>query len=352
MFDHPAFDEHEMVHFASDPQTGLRCIIAIHSTRLGPAAGGCRMWPYATSADAVTDVLRLSRGMSYKNAMAGLPLGGGKAVILGDPARHKSPALFAAFGRIVDGLGGKYVTAEDVGVNEHDMMNIARETRHVAGLPRADGAGAQQTAGGNPSPKTARGVYAGIRAALTHVYGNGAVAGRHIAVQGLGGVGGNLCQLLHAAGARLTIADISKDRAAAVAEQTGATVTTVDEILSTNADVLAPCALGGILNDDSIPRLQASIVAGGANNQLLEDRHGALLAERGVLYAPDYVINAGGIINVCGEHLGNWTEADVDLRVEAIGDTLSTIFAEAANSGLPTNVVADTMARERIGLNA
>ncbi len=351
MFDHPAFDEHELVHFASDAETGLRCIIAIHSTRLGPAAGGCRMWPYATSAEAITDVLRLSRGMSYKNAMAGLPLGGGKAVILGDPARHKSQALFAAFGRIVEGLGGRYVTAEDVGVTEHDMMNIATETRHVAGLPRADGAGSEQTAGGNPSPKTARGVYAGICAALQHVHGNGAVKGRHIAVQGLGGVGGNLCRILHAAGAKLTIADISKERTEAIAQETGATVTTVDAILTTAADVLAPCALGGVLNDESIPRLQVPIVAGGANNQLLEDRHGALLSERGVLYAPDYVINAGGIINVCGEHLGNWTEADVDLRVEAIGDTLQEIFAQAASKGLPTNIVADTMARDRIGLN-
>ncbi len=351
MFDHPAYDEHELVHFASDTETGLRCIIAIHSTRLGPAAGGCRMWPYTSSAEAITDVLRLSRGMSYKNAMAGLPLGGGKAVILGDPARHKSPALFAAFGRIVDGLQGRYVTAEDVGVTEHDMSHIAGTTRHVAGLPRAAGAGAQQKAGGNPSPKTARGVYAGIRAALLHVHGDESVAGRHIAVQGLGGVGGNLCQLLHEAGARLTIADISEDRAAAIAQATGATVSTIEDILTTDADVLSPCALGGVLNDDSIPRLRVPIVAGGANNQLLEDRHGAALADRGVLYAPDYVINAGGIINVCGEHLGNWTEADVDQRVEAIGDTLGTIFRAAAEQQQPTNIVADAMARDRIGLN-
>jgi len=351
MFDHPAFDEHELVHFASDAETGLRCIIAIHSTRLGPAAGGCRMWPYPSSAEAITDVLRLSRGMSYKNAMAGLPLGGGKAVILGDPARHKSPALFAAFGRIVDGLQGRYVTAEDVGVTEHDMMHISGSTAHVAGLPRAAGAGAAQKAGGNPSPKTARGVFAGIRAALLHVHGDGSVEGRHIAVQGLGGVGGNLCQLLHAAGARLTIADISDDRASAIAQATGAKVSTIEDILTTEADVLAPCALGGVLNDDTIPRLQVPIVAGGANNQLLEDRHGAALAERGVLYAPDYVINAGGIINVCGEHLGNWTEADVDQRVEAIGATLGEIFSAASQQQLPTNIVADAMARDRIGLN-
>lgn len=351
MFDHAAFDEHEIVHFASDSATGLRCIIAIHSTRLGPAAGGCRMWPYTSSAEAVTDVLRLSRGMSYKNAMAGLPLGGGKAVILGDPARHKSPSLFEAFGRIVEGLGGTYVTAEDVGVNEADMTAISRNTRHVAGLPREQGAGANQTAGGNPSPKTARGVLAGIKAALHHVYGSKDLSGRHIAVQGLGGVGGNLCMLLHSLGAKLTIADISRDRCESIASKTEARIISIDEILSTPADVLAPCALGGVLNDESIPALQVPIVAGGANNQLLEDRHGQDLMERGVLYAPDYVINAGGIINVCGEHLGNWTEAEVDQRVDAIGETLETIFHESQTQQLPTNQVADTMARNRIGLN-
>ena len=351
MFDHPAFDEHELVQFGADPATGLRCIIAIHSTSLGPAAGGCRMWPYSSSADALTDVLRLSRGMSYKNAMAGLPLGGGKAVIIGDPARHKSPALFAAFGRVVDALGGRYVTAEDVGVNEADMSAISTTTTHVAGLPRADGAGSQQTAGGNPSPKTARGVLAGIKSALRHVYGSDDLSGRHIAIQGLGGVGGNLCLLLAAEGARLSVADISAERAQSMAEQTGAAVCTVDEILSVQADVLAPCALGGILNDQSIPALRCRIVAGGSNNQLLEDRHGLALSQRGILYAPDYVINAGGIINVCGEHLGQWTEAEVDQRVDAIGHTLDQIFGSAAEQGLPTNQVADALARERIGLD-
>lgn len=351
MFDHPAFDEHEKVHFASDSATGLRCIVAIHSTRLGPAAGGCRMWPYANCAEAITDVLRLSRGMSYKNAMAGLPLGGGKAVIIGDPARHKSPALFEAFGRIVDGLGGTYITAEDVGVNEADMSAISRQTQHVAGLPRARGAGAEQTAGGNPSPKTARGVLAGIKAALAHVHGTDSLNGRHIAVQGLGGVGGNLCALLHAEGASLTVADINLERSQTIAAQTNAQISTVDEILSTEADVLAPCALGGVLNDQSIAKLNVPIVAGGANNQLLEDRHGDELMRRGILYAPDYVINAGGIINVCGEHIGNWTEAEVDRRVDAIGTTLSAIFQASKESEQATNHVADAMARDRIGLN-
>ncbi len=350
MFDHAAFDEHEHVHHATDSATGLRCIIAIHSTRLGPAAGGCRMWSYANPGAALTDVLRLARGMSYKNAMAGLPLGGGKAVILGDPARHKSPALFAAFGRVVETLGGRYITAEDVGVTEADMSAIATTTRHVAGLPRASGAGREQTAGGDPSPKTARGILAGIQAALAHATGSDALSGRHVAVQGLGGVGGNLARLLHAAGARLTLADLNGERAQRLAAELDAQVVDGEQILRIEADVFAPCALGGVLNDDSIPALGAPIVAGGANNQLLEDRHGEALAERGVLYAPDYVINAGGIINVCGEYLGQWTEAEVDRRVAAIGDTLGEIFREAKRSGRPTHRVADAMARQRIGL--
>lgn len=349
MFDHAAFDDHEKVVFASDDETGLRCIIAVHSTQLGPAAGGCRMWPYSNSAEALTDVLRLSRGMSYKNAMADLPLGGGKAVILGDPARHKSRTLFAAFGRIVDSLGGQYVTAEDVGVNETDMLHISEQTTHVAGLPRDASASRDQTAGGNPSPKTARGVLAGIKAALRHRFGSDQLSGRHIAIQGLGGVGGNLALLLHAEGARLTVADMSESRVRSVVEQTGAATSEVDRILQTDADVLAPCALGGVFNDESIAQLQSGIIAGGANNQLLEDRHGQMLHDAGVLYAPDYVINAGGIINVCGEYLGGWSDAEVDQRVDAIGDTLSRIFAETKRSNRPSNIVADTMARERIG---
>lgn len=349
MFDHPEFDEHEVVHFGTDAATGLRCIIAMHSTRLGPAAGGCRMWPYQAVGEAITDVLRLSRGMSYKNAMAELPLGGGKAVIIGDPARHKSPALFAAFGRIIEGLAGQYITAEDVGVTEADMAAIAQSTKHVAGLPRAVGAGVEQAAGGNPSPKTARGILAGIKAALAHRHGHSDLDGRHISIQGLGGVGGNLAKLLAAEGARLTVADISAERSAAIAEQTGAEVVGVDAILEVPAEVFAPCALGGVLNPESIPKLEAKIVAGGANNQLLRDEDGQALFDRGILYAPDYVINAGGIINVCGEHLSGWTEADVDQRVDNIGQTLTTVFTESEKDGLPTNVIADRMARARIG---
>lgn len=354
MFEHSDFDEHECVHMATDASTGLRCIIAIHSSRLGPAAGGCRMWPYRSTAEALTDVLRLSRGMSYKNALANLPLGGGKSVILGDPARHKSPALFSAFGRIIDRLGGRYITAEDVGVTEADMQNIARSTTHVAGLPRTadhtNSTNENQAAGGDPSPKTARGILAGIRAALEERHGSAELAGRHIAVQGLGGVGGHLCHLLHAHGVRLTVADLRPDRCAAIAADTGAAVVSSDAILGIAADVLAPCALGGVLNPDSIPKLQCAIVAGGANNQLLRDSDGERLADHGVLYAPDYVINAGGIINVCGEHVGHWSEAEVNRRVDAIGDTLRQIFSQARASGEPTHRVADRMARIRIGL--
>lgn len=345
VFSHPAFDAHEAVHFVHDAASGLKAIIAVHSTARGPGAGGCRMWNYASDDAALHDVLRLSRGMSYKNAMADLPLGGGKAVILGDSAADKSPGLFAAFGRAVDSLGGQYVTAEDVGISVRDMAQVAQQTRHVSGLPQA-GAGA---AGGDPSPKTARGVFYGIQAAVKVRLGRDSLQGLRVAVQGLGHVGYHLCRNLHQAGVELVVADIDAAAVERVCAEFAARAVGVNEILGQAVDVLAPCALGGILNTESIPRLQASIVAGGANNQLLRDADGQVLAERGILYAPDYVINAGGIINVAAEYLGSMDDAQVDDKVRAIGPRLAEIFAMAEREQRPTNEVADQMARARIG---
>ncbi len=345
VFSHPAFDAHEGVHFVHDAASGLKAIIAVHSTALGPAAGGCRMWNYASDEAALHDVLRLSRGMSYKNAMADLPLGGGKAVILGDSAADKSPALFHAFGEAINGLGGRYVTAEDVGISVDDMSLVAQRTRHVSGLPQAGGG----AAGGDPSPKTARGVYHGIQAAVRARLDREDLAGLKVAVQGLGSVGYHLCRNLHAAGASLIVADIRAEAAERARSEFGAEVVDVDRILRVEADVLAPCALGGILNADSIARLKVAVVAGGANNQLLRDADGAALSERGILYAPDYVINAGGIINVAAEYLNSMSDAQVDEKVAAIGPRLAEIFDIAQREGQPTNVVADAMARERIG---
>ncbi len=346
VFKNAAYDGHEFVHFAHDPDTGLRAIIAVHSTALGPAAGGCRMWPYASDADALTDALRLARGMSYKNAMAELPLGGGKAVIIGDARHEKSPELFAAFGAVVDGLGGRYVTAEDVGVNEADMATVATATRHVSGLPKTD----RDSAGGNPSPKTARGVFVGIRAAARAAFQRSDVAGLSVAVQGLGGVGYNLCRELHAAGARLVVADLNTAVVEQACDEFAARAVPVDEILFEAVDVVAPCALGGILNADSIPRLKARVIAGGANNQLLTDADGLALHQRGIVYAPDYVINAGGIINVAAEYLESMDEDTVWEKIDAIEGRLLQIFDEARGHDMPTNAVADNLAQQRIRL--
>ncbi len=345
VFSHPAFDAHEAVHYVHDAPSGLKAIIAVHSTALGPAAGGCRMWNYASDEAALHDVLRLSRGMSYKNAMADLPLGGGKAVILGDSANDKTPALFHAFGRAVDSLSGQYVTAEDVGISVNDMSLVAQQTRHVSGLPHAGGG----AAGGDPSPKTARGVFHGIRAAVGARLERDDLSGLSVAVQGLGSVGYHLCRNLHEAGARLVVADIRPEVVERARQEFGAEVVDVDRILGVEADVLAPCALGGILNADSIARLKVAVVAGGANNQLLRDADGEALRERGILYAPDYVINAGGIINVAAEYLKSMSDAEVDEKVAAIGPRLAEIFEIAQREGRATNVVADEMARARIG---
>jgi leucine dehydrogenase len=342
MFDTPDFDDHELVQFVHAPAVGLSAIIALHSTHLGPAAGGTRRWVYSDDAAALADALRLSRGMSYKNAMAGLPMGGGKAVILANAP--KSAALLARFGDAVQALGGRYVTAQDVGMSDADMVALAARTAHVAGLPAGPG-----RVGGNPGPATALGVFLGLRAALAHARGRTDFQGVHVALQGCGSVGAALAGRLAAAGARLTLADVDPARAQALAARLGARAVPADEILATSADILAPCALGAILNAQSIAALDVAIVAGAANNQLATPDDGPRLAARGILYAPDYVINAGGIINVVAEYLGRAAPDQVQADIALIEDRLADIFSEAARSGRSTDAVADAMARTRIG---
>jgi leucine dehydrogenase len=341
------FDAHELVVFGHNATLGLDAIVAVHSTALGPAAGGCRMWPYATTHAAVVDVLRLSRGMSYKNAMAGLPFGGGKSVIIGDARTAKTPALFEAFGRFVDSLGGRYVTAEDVGTTTADMEHVARATSFVSGLSRKPG-----EAGGDPGPKTALGVYLGIKAAVKFRLNRPDLNGVEIAVQGVGGVGYHLCRMLAADGARLRVSDLRPASVQRVCDEFKAVAVPVESILTEDVDVLAPCALGAILSSDTIPRLRARIIAGAANNQLAEDKHGQALQLAGILYAPDYVINAGGIISVAREYNGGSTEAQVTSEIQGIPGRLTEIFERARREGRTTNAVADQMAQERIGGSA
>jgi leucine dehydrogenase len=345
IFAMPDFDDHELVVFGRDAATGLRSIVAVHSTALGPAAGGCRMWPYASTADAVTDVLRLSRGMSYKNALAGLPFGGGKAVIIGDSRTAKTPALFEAYGCFIDSLGGRYVTAEDVGTTLADMEQVARRTRFVSGLGTRKG-----EAGGDPAPKTALGVFLGLKAAAGFRLGRSDLEDLRVAVQGVGGVGYHLCRLLAAEGVRLRVADVRSAAVERVRDELGAVAVRVESIMTEDVDVFAPCALGAILNSQSIPLLRARIVAGAANNQLATDEDGCALQLAGVTYAPDYVINAGGIISVAREYLGDaTTEAQVTAEIHGIPARLTEIFERSRREKLPTSAIADDMARQRIG---
>ena len=344
LWDLPDFDEHELVHFVTDRATGLRAVIAVHSTHLGPGAGGTRFWHYGKPEDAVADALRLSRGMSYKNAMAGLPLGGGKAVILADAARTKTPAMLAAFGRAVDGLCGRYVTAEDVGMSVADMVAISGQTKYVAGLPVAEGA-----VGGDPGPHTSYGVYLGVRAAVKRALGKDSLAGLHIALQGAGSVASGLARRAAAEGARLSIADVDQAKARALAAETGGTVVGTDEVMTLAAEVLSPNALGAILTEASIAALNVPIVAGGANNQLATPGDGDRIHARGILYAPDYVINAGGIINVSTEYLGDGDQTTVRDRIEAIPGKLEAIWQESASTGRNAAEVADAMAQRLIG---
>ena len=345
----PDFDNHEVVHFVHDEKSGLTAIIALHSTHLGPAAGGTRFWHYAEPGAAMRDALRLSRGMSYKNAMAGLPMGGGKAVILAGEDRKKTPEMLAAFGQAVDALGGKYVTAEDVGITVADMVAVREQTEYVSGLPVEEG-----EAGGNPGPFTALGIYLGIKAAVQHKLGKDSVEGVHVAMQGVGSVGGGVARLLAKDGARLTLADIATHDAEALGQELGADVVAPDAIMSVGCDVFSPNALGAILDEEGIARLDCAIVAGGANNQLAREENGAMLAERGILYAPDYVINAGGIISVTMEYLCRRDDAPCDInevrkRIALIPDRLTSIWQDSEATGISPDRVADAMAQKLIG---
>ena len=341
----PDFDEHEGVHLFSDAASGLRAVVAIHSTALGPAAGGVRFWHYADERAAITDALRLSRGMSFKNAMAGLPMGGGKGVVLADrPGAVIGEAQLKAFGRAVESLGGRYVTAEDVGMSEARMKVIAGETRYVSGLPVAEGA-----AGGDPGPYTAMGVYLGVKAAASRALGSDDMKGVRVAIQGVGSVGGGTARLLAADGAVLTLADVDTARAEALAAELGATTVATDAILGVDADIVSPNALGAVLTEASIAAVKARAVAGGANNQLATPEDGRRLHERGILYAPDYVINAGGIINVGLEYLGQGDEAEVKARIARIPARLAEVWDESARTGTPAAAVADAIARRLIG---
>ena len=341
-FDSPSFDGHETVSYASCPETGLRAIIAIHSTALGPAAGGCRMRAYASTDDALTDVLRLSRGMTYKNAMAELPLGGGKAVVIGNPATDKSDAFLESLGDAVERLGGAYWIAEDMGIGPEDMEKVARRTRYVAGLRSG------KAASGDPSPVTAEGVFRGIRIAVKHKLERPSVKGLTVAIQGIGHVGYALAKLLHEAGANLIVSDVNEIALKKAERELGARVVSLEEIYDAPADIFAPCAAGAVLNPDTIPRLKVPVVAGAANNQLDTPESEMLLKQRGILYAPDYVINGGGIINVAAEIAGRYDPVWVQARLDCLMETLDGVFAEAARLDLPAGEVADRMARSRI----
>ena len=340
----PDFDNHEEVQFITNEKCGLKAIIAVHSTHLGPAAGGARFWHYAEDEEALVDALRLSRGMSYKNAMAGLPLGGGKSVILADKDKTKTPELLHAFGKAVDGLCGRYVTAEDVGINVADMIEVSRSTKFVAGLPNSSG-----DVGGDPGPHTSLGVFLGIKAAVKWALGKDSLSGLHIAMQGAGSVATGVALHACAEGAKLTIADVDQAKAQKLADATGGKVVSTDEILGIEADVVSPNALGAILTEESIAALKAPIVAGGANNQLATPQDGERLHARNILYAPDYVINAGGIINVCTEFLGDGDLSLVRRRIEGIPKRLEQIWSEGAETGRDPAAVADAMAQRLIG---
>jgi len=334
------FDDHEQVVYCSDDASGLKAIIAVHSTALGPAAGGCRFWDYANDEEALKDVLRLSKGMTYKNAMAGLKLGGGKGVIIGDPKVLKSNDLFQAFGTAVNNLNGRYYTAEDVNITTGDMAIVNQATDFVSGL---------EGKSGNPGPFTALGTFLGIKAAVKFKLGTDNLKGIKVAVQGLGSVGYSLCEKLHQAGAELFVTDINQATLDKAATELNATIVELDEIYSQDVDVFSPCALGASINDDSINQLKAVIIAGCANNQLAESRHDQALLEKGMLYAPDYVINAGGIINVALEIYPEPYNADeATALVENIYGTLMQVFEKARSENRPTGAIADEMAREII----
>lgn len=354
---HPSFDNHEQIVHFEDPATGLQSIIAVHNTNLGASLGGCRIFPYASFEDALTDVLRLSKGMTYKSALASLPLGGGKAVIFGNPRQIKTAELFHAFGEAIESLNGAYITAEDVGSAESDMIEIAKKTSYVAGLPEAIH-GQEDGVSGNPSPVTAYGVYCGLKACAKEKYGDPSLAGRKVAIQGMGAVGYALARYLVEDGAALVVADLHKEALEKAQAEFADKVSIGDPITihAEDVDIFAPCAMGAILNDRTIPDIKAAIVGGAANNQLAEPRHDLMLKDRGILYAPDYAINSGGITSVGYEYFARTgrnpythplTSGTMMAHVARIEETLGQVFTLADNKGLSTGEAADQLAREK-----
>ncbi|VBB07644.1 glutamate/phenylalanine/leucine/valine dehydrogenase [Lucifera butyrica] len=334
---------YEQLVICHDQASGLKAIICIHDTTLGPALGGTRMWKYASEDEAIWDALRLARGMSYKNAAAGLNLGGAKAVIIGDSKTDKSEALFRAFGRFVQSLNGRYITAEDVGTCMEDMDYIRMETNYVAGLGSVAGSS------GDPSPITAYGTWKGIKACAKEVWGTDSLEGKSVAVQGLGHVGYTLCKHLHEEGANLIVTDINAENVSRVVKDFGATAVKLNEIYGVNCDIFTPCALGAIINDETIPQFKCRIIAGAANNQLKEERHGDILTSKGILYAPDFIINAGGVINVADElQEGGYNRNRAMHKVETVYDNIEKVIAISKRDNIPTYKAADILAEERI----
>ncbi|WP_145029442.1 Glu/Leu/Phe/Val dehydrogenase [Paenibacillus sp. Y412MC10] len=333
--------DYEQLLFCQDKSSGLKAIIAIHDTTLGPALGGTRMWTYASEEAAIEDALRLAKGMTYKNAISGLNLGGGKTVIIGDPKKDKNEAMFRAFGRYIQGLNGRYITAEDVGTTVADMDIIHQETDFVTGISPTYGSS------GNPSPATAYGIYQGMKAAAKEAFGSESLEGRTIAVQGVGSVAFHLCEYLHQEGARLIVTDINEEAVSRAVEKYNATAVAPGDIIGVDCDIFSPCALGAIINDESIPKLKAKVIAGSANNQLKEARHGDQIHELGIVYAPDYVINAGGVINIADE-LNGYNKDRAWKQISGIYSSISRIFDISREAGIPTYAAADRLALERI----
>ncbi|MEO5572450.1 MAG: Glu/Leu/Phe/Val dehydrogenase [Bacteroidia bacterium] len=343
IFGSMSMDQHEQVTFCYDQETGLKAIIAVHNTILGPALGGTRMWMYKTEAEALNDVLRLSRGMTYKAAVSGLNLGGGKAVIIGDSKKEKTEALFRKFGRFVNNLNGKYITAEDVGTSTREMEYVAMETKHVTGLPESMGGG------GDPSPVTAFGVYMGMKAAAKETYGSDNLENKRVVIQGVGHVGENLVKYLKSENAKVFITDINEEQLRKVSGETGAEVISSEAVYSTPMDIYAPCALGATLNTENIEQLKCAIVAGAANNQLADETiHGKMLMEKGIIYAPDFLINAGGLINVFFEFKGEYNRDRAMKQTEKIYDLTLSILKKSKQENIPTYIAAQQIAERRL----